>query len=47
VVVHNARYTGAGHMDTFLDAPIGAIQHQLQGNFSARNRRSIRPSFPP
>ena len=35
VVVHNARYIGAGHMDTLLDAPISAIEHHMQGNFFA------------
>ncbi|HLY84217.1 MAG TPA: SDR family oxidoreductase [Acidimicrobiales bacterium] len=35
VVVHNARYIGAGHMDTFLDAPISAIENHMQGNFFA------------
>jgi NAD(P)-dependent dehydrogenase (short-subunit alcohol dehydrogenase family) len=35
VVVHNARYIGAGHMDTFLAAPISAIENHMQGNFFA------------
>lgn len=35
VVVHNARYIGGGHMDTFLDAPISAIEHHMDGNFFA------------
>jgi NAD(P)-dependent dehydrogenase (short-subunit alcohol dehydrogenase family) len=35
VVVHNARYIGAGHMDKLLDAPISAIENHLQGNFLA------------
>jgi NAD(P)-dependent dehydrogenase (short-subunit alcohol dehydrogenase family) len=35
VVVHNARYIGAGHMDTFLDTPISAIRNHMQGNFFA------------
>jgi NAD(P)-dependent dehydrogenase (short-subunit alcohol dehydrogenase family) len=35
VVVHNARFIGAGHMDTFLDAPISAIENHMQGNFFA------------
>lgn len=35
VVVHNARYIGPGHMDTFLDAPISAIENHMRGNFFA------------
>jgi NAD(P)-dependent dehydrogenase (short-subunit alcohol dehydrogenase family) len=35
VVVHNARYIGAGHMDTFLDTPISAIENHMNGNFFA------------
>jgi len=35
VVVHNARYIGPGHMDTFLEAPISAIENHMQGNFFA------------
>ena len=35
VVVHNARYIGAGHMDMFLDTPISAIENHMQGNFFA------------
>jgi NAD(P)-dependent dehydrogenase (short-subunit alcohol dehydrogenase family) len=35
VVVHNARYIGPGHMDTFLGAPISAIENHMQGNFFA------------
>jgi NAD(P)-dependent dehydrogenase (short-subunit alcohol dehydrogenase family) len=35
VVVHNARFIGPGHMDTFLDAPISAIENHMQGNFFA------------
>lgn len=35
VVVHNARYIGAGHMDKFLDTPLGAIENHMQGNFFA------------
>jgi NAD(P)-dependent dehydrogenase (short-subunit alcohol dehydrogenase family) len=35
VIVHNARYIGPGHMDTFLSAPVSAIEHHMQGNFFA------------
>lgn len=35
VVVHNARYIGPGHMDTFVDAPISAIERHVEGNFFA------------
>jgi NAD(P)-dependent dehydrogenase (short-subunit alcohol dehydrogenase family) len=35
VVVHNARFVGPGHMDTFLDTPIAAIEHHMEGNFFA------------
>jgi NAD(P)-dependent dehydrogenase (short-subunit alcohol dehydrogenase family) len=35
VVVHNARFIGAGHMDMFLDTPIGAIEKHMEGNFFA------------
>jgi NAD(P)-dependent dehydrogenase (short-subunit alcohol dehydrogenase family) len=35
VVVHNARYIGAGHMDRLMDAPISAIENHMQGNFFA------------
>jgi NAD(P)-dependent dehydrogenase (short-subunit alcohol dehydrogenase family) len=35
VVVHNARFIGPGHMDTFLDSPLEAIEHHMQGNFFA------------
>jgi NAD(P)-dependent dehydrogenase (short-subunit alcohol dehydrogenase family) len=35
VVVHNARYIGPGHMDTFLAAPVSAIENHFQGNFFA------------
>jgi NAD(P)-dependent dehydrogenase (short-subunit alcohol dehydrogenase family) len=35
VVVHNARFIGPGHMDTFLDAPVSAIENHMQGNFFA------------
>jgi NAD(P)-dependent dehydrogenase (short-subunit alcohol dehydrogenase family) len=35
VVVHNARYIGPGHMDTFLDSPVDVIEHHMQGNFFA------------
>jgi NAD(P)-dependent dehydrogenase (short-subunit alcohol dehydrogenase family) len=35
VVVHNARYIGPGHMDTFLGAPVSAIENHMQGNFFA------------
>jgi NAD(P)-dependent dehydrogenase (short-subunit alcohol dehydrogenase family) len=35
VVVHNARFVGPGHMDTFLDTPIDAIEHHMEGNFFA------------
>jgi NAD(P)-dependent dehydrogenase (short-subunit alcohol dehydrogenase family) len=32
VVVHNARYVGAGHMDRFDETPIELIEHQLTAN---------------
>src|SRR5262249_22133407 len=32
VVVHNARYVGAGHMDRFADTPIELLERQLQAN---------------
>jgi NAD(P)-dependent dehydrogenase (short-subunit alcohol dehydrogenase family) len=32
VVVHNARYVGAGHMDRFRDTPIELIERQLYAN---------------
>jgi len=32
VVVHNARYVGAGHMDRFVDTPIGLLEDQLRAN---------------
>jgi NAD(P)-dependent dehydrogenase (short-subunit alcohol dehydrogenase family) len=35
VIVHNARYIGAGHMDTLLGAPIGVIERHMEGNFFA------------
>jgi NAD(P)-dependent dehydrogenase (short-subunit alcohol dehydrogenase family) len=35
VLVHNARYIGPGHMDTFLDTPISALEHHMEGNFFA------------
>jgi NAD(P)-dependent dehydrogenase (short-subunit alcohol dehydrogenase family) len=35
VVVHNARYVGAGHMDTLLGAPLSVIENHMQGNFFA------------
>lgn len=35
VVVHNARYIGAGHMDTFLGAPLSVIENHIEGNFFA------------
>jgi NAD(P)-dependent dehydrogenase (short-subunit alcohol dehydrogenase family) len=35
VLVHNARYIGAGHMDTFLGAPVSVIENHIQGNFLA------------
>lgn len=35
VVVHNARFVGPGHMDTFLDTPIDAIERHMEGNFFA------------
>ena len=35
VVVHNGRYIGPGHMDTFMDTPIELIRKQLEGNFFA------------
>lgn len=35
VVVHVARYIGAGHMDRFLDTPIEQIEKHLAGNFLA------------
>jgi NAD(P)-dependent dehydrogenase (short-subunit alcohol dehydrogenase family) len=36
VVVHNARFTGAGHVDAFLDTPVSAIEAHLQGSFVAQ-----------
>ena len=35
VVVHNGRYIGPGHMDTFVDTPIELIRRQFEGNFFA------------
>jgi len=35
VIVHNARYIGAGHMDTLLGAPISVIERHMEGNFFA------------
>jgi NAD(P)-dependent dehydrogenase (short-subunit alcohol dehydrogenase family) len=35
IVVHNARYIGPGHMDTFLDTPISDIERHMAGNFFA------------
>ena len=35
VVVHNGRYIGPGHMDTFMETPIDLIRKQLEGNFFA------------
>jgi NAD(P)-dependent dehydrogenase (short-subunit alcohol dehydrogenase family) len=35
VVVHNARFIGPGHMDTFLETPISAIEQHMEGNFFA------------
>jgi NAD(P)-dependent dehydrogenase (short-subunit alcohol dehydrogenase family) len=35
VVVHNARYIGAGHMDKLLDAPLSVIENHIEGNFFA------------
>jgi NAD(P)-dependent dehydrogenase (short-subunit alcohol dehydrogenase family) len=35
VVVHNARYVGPGHMDRFIDTPIGEIRKHMEGNFFA------------
>jgi NAD(P)-dependent dehydrogenase (short-subunit alcohol dehydrogenase family) len=35
VLVHNARYIGAGHMDTLLSAPVEVIENHIQGNFLA------------
>lgn len=32
LLVHNARYVGAGHMDRLLDAPIDVIEKHLQTN---------------
>ncbi|MGE3448422.1 MAG: SDR family NAD(P)-dependent oxidoreductase [Microbacteriaceae bacterium] len=35
VVVHNARYVGPGHDDTFLAMPIDVIEKHMEGNFFA------------
>jgi NAD(P)-dependent dehydrogenase (short-subunit alcohol dehydrogenase family) len=35
VVVHNGRYIGPGHMDTFLEMPVSAIANHMNGNFFA------------
>ncbi len=35
VLVHNARYVGPGHDDTFLASPIEVIERHMQGNFFA------------
>ncbi|MFI5053468.1 MAG: SDR family NAD(P)-dependent oxidoreductase [Acidimicrobiia bacterium] len=35
VLVNNARFIGAGHMDRLLDAPVSAIEQHVQGNFFA------------
>jgi NAD(P)-dependent dehydrogenase (short-subunit alcohol dehydrogenase family) len=32
VVVHNGRYVGPGHMDTFADTPIELLRRQLEAN---------------
>jgi NAD(P)-dependent dehydrogenase (short-subunit alcohol dehydrogenase family) len=35
VWVNNARFIGAGHMDTILGAPVSAVENHMQGNFFA------------
>ncbi|MCU1344940.1 MAG: putative short chain dehydrogenase/reductase [Acidimicrobiia bacterium] len=35
VLVNNARFIGAGHMDTILGAPVSAVENHMQGNFFA------------
>jgi NAD(P)-dependent dehydrogenase (short-subunit alcohol dehydrogenase family) len=35
VVVHNGRYIGPGHMDRFMDVPVGLIDKQIQANVIA------------
>jgi NAD(P)-dependent dehydrogenase (short-subunit alcohol dehydrogenase family) len=35
VLVHNARFVGPGHMDTFMGAPVDVIENHMQGNFFA------------
>lgn len=35
VVVHNARFIGAGHQDKLMDTPISAIRNHMQVNFFA------------
>jgi NAD(P)-dependent dehydrogenase (short-subunit alcohol dehydrogenase family) len=35
VLVNNARFIGAGHMDRILDAPVSTIEQHVQGNFFA------------
>jgi len=32
LVVHNARFVGAGHMDLFLDTPVDVLEKHVQGN---------------
>jgi NAD(P)-dependent dehydrogenase (short-subunit alcohol dehydrogenase family) len=32
LLINNARYVGAGHMDRLLDAPLDVIEHHLQAN---------------
>ena len=38
VVVHVARYIGAGHMDKFLDTPMEQFERHLEGNVLATLR---------
>jgi len=38
VVVHNARYIGAGHMDPFIDTPMEQIEKHIEGNVLATLR---------
>ncbi|HXC39062.1 MAG TPA: SDR family oxidoreductase [Burkholderiales bacterium] len=38
VVVHNARYIGAGHMDAFIDTPMEQIEKHIEGNVLATLR---------
>jgi len=35
VVVHNARYVGAGHMDLMMDTPVELVRRHMEGNFFA------------